>query len=69
MESKTAKDFIRERKLLHDIVNELSTMKMAMFLGKKKTEDPVCQKLMGDTEEAIKRVESLIQGYRDENSL
>lgn len=69
MNSENAKDYGRERKLLHDIVNELSVMKMAMYLGKKKTEEEACQKLMAETEEAIKRMEELIQKYRDENSL
>lgn len=69
MNSPEREKFVRERALLHDVINELSVMKMAMFLGKKKIEDAQAVKYITDTEDSIKRIEKLIQEYRDEHSL
>lgn len=60
-----SQDYILERKLLHDIVNELAIIKMAMFLGKSKTEDPTLTKLLVESENAVKKIEGQIQNYRD----
>ena len=60
-----SQDYVVERKLLHDIVNELAIIKMAMFLGKSKTEDPNLTKLLVESENAVKKIESQIQNYRD----
>ncbi len=69
MSNSTKENYTDERELLHEIINELSIIKMAMFLGKKKVEDPTLLKYMADSEEAVKKIEDLVQNYRNDHSL
>ena len=69
MNNSTKENYTDERVLIHDIINELSIIKMAMFLGKKKVEDPTLLKYMADSEDAVKKIEDLVQNYRHDHSL
>ncbi len=55
----------KERACLHDLSNELSTVKIGLYLALQKvSEDPKVSKYIKQSDEAIKRAEVLIENYR-----
>lgn len=57
----------KDRILLHDISNELSTIKLALYLSQQKETISEVKKYLNESENAVKRIEKLIQSYREEN--
>ncbi len=55
----------KERALLHDLSNELSTVKIGLYLALQKvSEDPKVSKYIKQSDDAVKRAEVLIENYR-----
>ncbi len=55
----------KERTLLHDLSNELSTVKIGLYLAlQKAVEDPKLSKYIKQSDDAVKRAEVLIENYR-----
>ncbi len=55
----------KERALLHDLSNELSTVKIGLYLALQKvSEDPKLTKYIKQSDDAVKRAELLIENYR-----
>ncbi len=57
----------KDRILLHDIANELSTIKLALYLSQQKETISEAKKYLNESENAVKKIENLIQLYREQN--
>lgn len=54
-----------DRILLHDISNELSTIKLGLYLSQQKETVAEAKKYLVESEKALLKIEDLIQKYRD----
>ncbi len=54
----------KTRNLLHDLMNELATIKLAMHLARNKSKDSGLENFFAKSEESIGKIEKMIEAYK-----
>ncbi|MCK6594535.1 MAG: hypothetical protein L6Q33_04985 [Bacteriovoracaceae bacterium] len=66
MNSSLKEERPKDRILLHDICNELSTIKLGLYLSMQKEKISEADRYLKESEKAVQNIENLIQKYREE---